>query len=135
MGLPKDMRAEAPQETGPVLWTEQDWWELAHTVPIQPEAADNMIGGPGSVENAIDALQVGITHIGVLSPVLLALALLGRRRRPDDGGAESGRHARGLQSARASASTPTSRTATRASSTTTPTTSAGRCSSATSARS
>ena len=47
MGLPKEMRADAPQETGPVLWTEQDWWELTHTVPIQPEAADNMIGGPG----------------------------------------------------------------------------------------
>ncbi|HEX6781870.1 MAG TPA: cobalamin-dependent protein [Solirubrobacterales bacterium] len=67
MGLPKDKRAEAPQETGPALWDDQDWWELAHTVPIQPEAADNMIGGPGSVENALDALRVGITHIGVLS--------------------------------------------------------------------
>ncbi len=67
MGLPKDKRAEAPQETGPALWSDQDWWELAHTVPIQPEAADNMIGGPGSVENATDALRVGITHIGVLS--------------------------------------------------------------------
>jgi len=67
MGLPKAERAAAPQETGPVMMTEQDWWELAHTVPIQPEAADNTIGGPGSVENAIDALRVGITTIGVLS--------------------------------------------------------------------
>jgi methylmalonyl-CoA mutase cobalamin-binding domain/chain len=67
MGLPKDQRAEAPQETGPVMMTSQDWWELAHTVPIQPEAADNTIGGPASVENAIDALQAGITTIGVLS--------------------------------------------------------------------
>jgi methylmalonyl-CoA mutase cobalamin-binding domain/chain len=67
MGLPKDKRAEAPQETGPALWTDQDWWDLTHTVPVQPEAADNMIGGPGSVENALDALRVGITHIGVLS--------------------------------------------------------------------
>jgi methylmalonyl-CoA mutase cobalamin-binding domain/chain len=67
MGLPKDKRAEAPQETGPVMMTEQDWWELAHTVPMQPEAADNTIGGPGSVENALDALQAGITTIGVLS--------------------------------------------------------------------
>lgn len=67
MGLPKELRASAPQETGPALWSEQDWWELAHTVPIQPEAADNMIGGPGSIDNALDALQVGITHVGVLS--------------------------------------------------------------------
>jgi methylmalonyl-CoA mutase cobalamin-binding domain/chain len=67
MGLPKDKRAEAAQETGPVMMTEQDWWELAHTVPIEPEAADNSIGGPGSVENAADALQAGVTSIGVLS--------------------------------------------------------------------
>ena len=67
MGLPKDKRAEAAQETGPVMMTEQDWWELAHTVPIEPEAADNTIGGPGSVENAIDALRAGVTSIGVLS--------------------------------------------------------------------
>jgi methylmalonyl-CoA mutase cobalamin-binding subunit len=67
MGLPKATRADAPQETGPVLWTAQDWHELANTAPIQPEAADNTIGGPGSVENAVDALTVGITHIGVLS--------------------------------------------------------------------
>lgn len=67
MGLPKDMRAAAPQETGPALWSDQDWWELANTAPIQPEAADNMIGGPGSVDNVLDALRVGITHVGVLS--------------------------------------------------------------------
>ncbi len=67
MGLPKDKRAEAPQETGPSLWTEQDWWELANTVPMYPEAADNMIGGPGSLDNTIDALRVGITTIGALS--------------------------------------------------------------------
>lgn len=67
MGLPKDQRASAPAETGPVLWSDQDWWELTHTVPIQPEAADNMIGGPGSVENVLDALRVGVTYVGVLS--------------------------------------------------------------------
>jgi hypothetical protein len=66
-GLPKDKRAEAPQETGPAMMTEQDWWELAHTVPIEPEAADNNIGSPASVENALDALQAGVTSIGVLS--------------------------------------------------------------------
>ena len=67
MGLPEAMRADAPQETGPVLWTDDDWWELTHTVPIQPGAEDNIIGGPGSVENALQALRVGVTHVGVLS--------------------------------------------------------------------
>ncbi|HEU4705741.1 MAG TPA: cobalamin-dependent protein [Solirubrobacterales bacterium] len=66
-GLPKGERSEAPQETGPAMMTERDWWELAHTVPIEPEAADNNVGSPASVENAVDALQAGITTIGVLS--------------------------------------------------------------------
>jgi methylmalonyl-CoA mutase cobalamin-binding subunit len=67
MGLPKALRLAAPQETGPLLMTQEDWWETTHTVPIQPEAADNTIGGPGSHDNAVDAIQAGITHIGVLS--------------------------------------------------------------------
>jgi methylmalonyl-CoA mutase cobalamin-binding subunit len=67
MGLPKALRLAAPQETGPLLMTQEDWWETTHTVPIQPEAADNTIGGPGSLDNALDAIQAGITHIGVLS--------------------------------------------------------------------
>jgi methylmalonyl-CoA mutase cobalamin-binding domain/chain len=67
MGLPKSMRLAAPQETGPLLMTEQDWWETAHTVPMQPEAADNTIGGPGSLDNVVDALRAGITYLGVLS--------------------------------------------------------------------
>ncbi len=67
MGLPKDTRAEAPQETGPCLWTEKDWWELNHTVPIQCGTNDNMIGGPGSLDNVLDALQCGSTTVGVVS--------------------------------------------------------------------
>ena len=67
MGLPPELRENAPAETGPCLWTEQDWWELGHTVPIQPEAGDNMIGGPGSVPNAIAALRAGCTTVGVAS--------------------------------------------------------------------
>jgi methylmalonyl-CoA mutase cobalamin-binding subunit len=67
MGLPEEMRATAPQETGPMLWNDQDWWELTHTVPVQPGTEDNIIGGPGSLENALRALTVGVTHVGVLS--------------------------------------------------------------------
>ncbi len=67
MGLPPELRADAPAETGPCLWTEQDWWELGNTVPIHPEAGDNMIGGPGSVPNAMMALRAGATTVGVAS--------------------------------------------------------------------
>ena len=69
MGLPKHLRAEAPQETGPVLWSEQDWWELTHTVPIQAEAADNCIGGPGS-------LFERLTGTTTPDPAIVLLALL-----------------------------------------------------------
>ena len=67
MGLPPELRAAAPPETGPCLWTDRDWWELGNTVPIQPEAGDNMIGGPGSVPNAAAALRAGVTTVGVAS--------------------------------------------------------------------
>ncbi len=67
MGLPPALRVGAPQETGPMLWTDQDWWELANSVPIQPEAGDNMIGGPGSVDNVTKALAAGVTYVGVLT--------------------------------------------------------------------
>jgi methylmalonyl-CoA mutase cobalamin-binding domain/chain len=36
-------------------------------VPIQAEAADNCIGGPGSLDNVLDALSVGVTYVGVFS--------------------------------------------------------------------
>ncbi len=67
MGLPPELRESAPPETGPCLWSEQDWWELGNTVPIQPEAGDNTIGGPGSVPNVTAALKAGVTTVGVAS--------------------------------------------------------------------
>jgi methylmalonyl-CoA mutase cobalamin-binding domain/chain len=67
MGLPKEMRATAPSETGPMIWTEQDWWELGHTVPMQPEASDNTLGSPGAVDNTVDFLRAGITYMGTLT--------------------------------------------------------------------
>ncbi len=67
MGLPPELRAGAPAETGPCLWTEQDWYELGHTVPVHVECGDNMIGGPGSVVNAMAALRAGSTTVGVAS--------------------------------------------------------------------
>jgi methylmalonyl-CoA mutase cobalamin-binding subunit len=68
MGLPSALRAEAPAETGPVLWDDQDWWQLGNCVEwIQPEVGDNILGGPASVENTIAALAAGSTYVGCLS--------------------------------------------------------------------
>jgi methylmalonyl-CoA mutase cobalamin-binding subunit len=62
MGLPAELRAAAPQETGPALWTEDDWMDLGQTVPIQPRAA--LIGSPASFENTILGLTAGLDVIG-----------------------------------------------------------------------
>jgi methylmalonyl-CoA mutase cobalamin-binding subunit len=68
MGLPKHQRRDAMQETGPVLWNDDDWHEWGRCTPhMQPQAGDNMIGGPASIENAIDALKAGSTYVGCLS--------------------------------------------------------------------
>jgi methylmalonyl-CoA mutase cobalamin-binding subunit len=64
LGLPESLWEVAPKETGPMLYTNKDWWEVAHTVPIQPHCGDYMIGSPASVRNTCNALKAGITYIG-----------------------------------------------------------------------
>jgi len=68
MGLLKEQRRAAMQETGPVLWDDDDWRDWGScTTMMQPQAGDNMIGGPASIDNAIDALKAGSTYVGCLS--------------------------------------------------------------------
>jgi methylmalonyl-CoA mutase cobalamin-binding domain/chain len=67
MGLPPEMRRCAPQETGPMLESDRDWYEVAHTVPIEPHLNDFMIGSPASVTNVISALRNGVTRVGTVS--------------------------------------------------------------------
>ncbi len=62
MGLPAALREAAPQETGPALWTEDDWMDLGRTVPIQPQAP--LIGSPASFENTLCGLAAGLDTIG-----------------------------------------------------------------------
>lgn len=65
MSLPEDARAAMPKETGPRLDREA-WAEVAQAVPSQPHLGDFMIGTPASEENAVNALESGITTIGNL---------------------------------------------------------------------
>jgi methylmalonyl-CoA mutase cobalamin-binding subunit len=68
MGLPSALRRDAPAETGPVLWDDDDWRQLGSCAEwIQPEVGDNILGGPASVENTIAALAAGSTYVGCLS--------------------------------------------------------------------
>ena len=67
MGLPPEMWERAPKETGPMLETKDDWYATAHTVPIQPNLGDMMIGSPMSLSNARNALESGVNYIGNMS--------------------------------------------------------------------
>ncbi|MCB1742482.1 MAG: hypothetical protein KDK91_19055 [Gammaproteobacteria bacterium] len=67
MGLPRELWARAPRETGPMLETDADWRGTTRTVPIQPHLGDMMIGSPMSFENARRAIEAGVTYIGNLS--------------------------------------------------------------------
>ena len=74
MGLPAELRAKMPRETGPVL-DGSDWKEAAQTVPIQPQAP--LICSPASYENALWALAAGFDTLGNFSGFVLRLSLLG----------------------------------------------------------
>ncbi|MDH3221942.1 MAG: cobalamin-dependent protein [Gammaproteobacteria bacterium] len=67
MGLPRQMRAAAAAETGPMLVGNDDWNALAQAAPVQPHLGDFMIGQPASVANTLQALRIGCTTIGNLS--------------------------------------------------------------------
>ncbi len=67
MGLPPELWDRAAKETGPMLETKEDWYATAHTVPIQPQLGDMMIGSPMSVSNARNALEAGVNYIGNMS--------------------------------------------------------------------
>ncbi|MDY0093165.1 MAG: cobalamin-dependent protein [Candidatus Vecturithrix sp.] len=67
MGLPQKYRKQAPAETGPLLESLEDWWQIGQVVPIQAHTGDFMIGFPSATENTINALKAGVTTIGNLS--------------------------------------------------------------------
>lgn len=67
MGIPSDFRSESAAETGLRLVDSGDWERIAQAVPIQPHFGDHMVGSPASTENAMHALQAGITTIGNFS--------------------------------------------------------------------
>ncbi len=67
MGLPPQMRAKAPKETGLMLASPEEWSQLGQIVPVQPHLGDQIIGSPASVENLLSALAAGTTAVGNLA--------------------------------------------------------------------
>ncbi len=80
MSLPKDLRRSAPQESGPYLETREDWIQVGQAAPIQPHMGDFIIGFPASAENAVFALEAGVTTIGNLSQFFAHEAPMWKRK-------------------------------------------------------
>ena len=66
MGYPKEFRHDKPRGTGLILDSEENFIELANTVPVAPHFGDFVIGMPAAVENTKAALRAGSTSIGNL---------------------------------------------------------------------
>jgi methylmalonyl-CoA mutase cobalamin-binding subunit len=67
MGLPPSARAEAPEETGIMFWTPEDWAGIARETDLQGIINDHAIGSPASVPNAAAAIEAGVSYVGNLA--------------------------------------------------------------------
>lgn len=64
MGLPPEMRARAPRETGVQLHTHEEWMQVGQVLPIPIHFGDHIVGTPASMTNLELALKTGGTTIG-----------------------------------------------------------------------
>ena len=64
MGLPPEMRARAPRETGVQLHTHEEWGQVGQVLPIPIHFGDHIVGTPASMDNLRLALETGGTTIG-----------------------------------------------------------------------
>jgi len=64
MGLPQDIRDNAPKGSSFMLDGLEDYVRIAQAAPIQLVCADSHIGSPASVENTINAIQTGVGYVG-----------------------------------------------------------------------
>ena len=77
MGLPAKERANAPQETGPVLWTDADWNALGQSAAIQPQAPT--VWNTGELRKCPERFVGRARHHGQLRQLRAALPVLRRR--------------------------------------------------------
>jgi methylmalonyl-CoA mutase cobalamin-binding subunit len=67
MGLMPEARAGAPEETGIMFWTPEDWAGIARDTELQGIINDHAIGSPASVVNAEAAIAAGVSYVGNLA--------------------------------------------------------------------
>jgi len=67
MGVPEHLRHILPVGTGLTFKSPEEWARIGQIVPIQPHLGDHMIASLNSVENAVCALNAGVTTMGNIS--------------------------------------------------------------------
>ncbi len=67
MGLPPEMRAGAPRETGLQFVNDEEWLGIGDVLPIPIHYGDHIVGTPASLSNLRLALATGGTTIGNLA--------------------------------------------------------------------
>jgi methylmalonyl-CoA mutase cobalamin-binding subunit len=64
MGLPPELRSQALEETGIMMYSQQDWDGASEDVDIAPVWNDHNLGSPGAIVNTEAALRAGFGYIG-----------------------------------------------------------------------
>ncbi|HIU74296.1 MAG TPA: cobalamin-dependent protein [Candidatus Pelethocola excrementipullorum] len=67
MGVPEHLRHILPVGTGLTFQSPEEWARIGQIVPVQPHLGDHMIASLNSVENAVCALNAGVTTMGNIS--------------------------------------------------------------------
>ncbi len=67
MGLPPELRAEALEETGIMMYSQDDWNGASMDVDIAPIWNDHNLGSPAAIVNTEAALRAGFGYIGSMA--------------------------------------------------------------------
>jgi methylmalonyl-CoA mutase cobalamin-binding subunit len=64
MGLPLELRSQALEETGIMMYSQEDWNGASLDVDIAPNWSDHNLGSPAAIINTEAALRAGFGYIG-----------------------------------------------------------------------
>lgn len=64
MGLPSELRSQALEETGIMMYEQSDWNGAAQDIDMQVVWTDHNLGAPSAIENTAAMLMAGFDYIG-----------------------------------------------------------------------
>jgi methylmalonyl-CoA mutase cobalamin-binding subunit len=67
MGLPPELRSSGLEETGIMLYTQEDWNGAAQDLNLAPIINDHNLGSPAAIHNTTAALTAGFGYVGSMA--------------------------------------------------------------------